>query len=333
MMNLPVILTKALAGARTLGGNGLLLAKKHAPEIMIGSGLIGFVVTVIETVHATNATNEILEERDENLAKCERALEAPTEVYSQEDYNKDVHMIKRQAQIDLIKTWIPVGTSGIASVIFVLKGYRIINGRYVATAAAYKGLEAGFERYRGNVVERFGEEVDKELLYTTKKEDIEKARKEAEERRIQSYDIKRPKTSFEKGYLDQIFDQESLYWRRNWTPDQVMDFLRQVEREMQDKLILNGHVFWNEVLDRCGMRRTSEGSVVGWIMTTHNKHDRPGERLSLGLDTMPESEMRRILSARCNSDIWVRLQPNCDGLIYQLIDLPIGMREFGKAAR
>ena len=49
-MNLPVIFTNIAKATKAYAGTGLVLAKKHAPEIMVASGVAGFVVTIIETV-------------------------------------------------------------------------------------------------------------------------------------------------------------------------------------------------------------------------------------------------------------------------------------------
>ena len=63
------------------------------------------------------------------------------------------------------------------------------------------------------------------------------------------------------------------------------------------------------------------------------KHDRKGELLSLGLanNEMPEAEIRRILGSECNEDIWIRLFPNTDGVVYKLYERPFAERaRFGE---
>ena len=79
---------------------------------------------------------------------------------------------------------------------------------------------------------------------------------------------------------------------------------------------IRGHVFLNEAWDKLGMKRTTEGQVVGWI---YNR-DQPFRRISLGLREMPEEERRRILSVHRNEDIQIWLEPNVDGVIYDMID-------------
>ena len=68
--------------------------------------------------------------------------------------------------------------------------------------------------------------------------------------------------------------------------------------------------------DLLGLDRTEEGAVVGWILTKNN----PDSFVDFGLDSMPDEERRRFLSADRNEDIKIWLHFNPDGLIYNMID-------------
>lgn len=328
-MNVGMIFTKVANGVKSLGGNTLLMCRKHAPEIMIGSGIVGFVATVVETIHATNETNDILDHKDERMAKIEDARE--TDGYSPSDYAADVAAVKHQTRWALIKTWAPVGTTGVASILLIFGGYRVINGRYVATAAAYKTLEAGFNRYRSNVIDEFGKDVDWRMQHSIKAEELEEARKEREQLANQEERQKKKgyKTAYSKNINNQIFDcNTSEYWKRYWIPHQVIEYIQTVESKLQDKLNSKGHVFLNEAYDMLGMERTTQGSIIGWINTPRNSHLEKGRFLSLGYanDECPEEEIRRILASPSNEETWAWITPNCDGVIYQLIDKPFSER-------
>ena len=322
-MNLPVIFSKAFQVTKGFAGNGILLAKKHAPELMIGAGIFGFGATVYETVKATNKTNDILDEKEATMATIEAMRdECDEEEYSDRVYQRDLQEAKRRAKWGIVRAWAPVATLGGASVISVLGGYRILNGRYVATAAAYKVLENGFDRYRGNVVERFGKDTDYELLHSIKAEDLEKARKEQAENKEIDADNKRrkgfkkrKKTSYSEIY-NGIFDEYSDRWQRYWNAEQVLHYLKTKQNELNDRLRIQKHLFVNEVNDALGFERTPEGQVTGWIITKNN----PNSKVSLGIDEMPEEELRQILNTRRNEDIRVKIRLNPDGLIYNMID-------------
>ena len=322
-MNLPVIFSKAFQVTKGFAGNGVLLAKKHAPELMIGAGILGFGATIYETVKATNKTNDILDEKEATVATIEAMRDECCEAeYPERYYEQDMKETNRRARWGLVRAWAPVGTLGAASVISILGGYRVLNGRYVATAAAYKVLENGFDRYRGNVVERFGKDMDYQLLHDIKAEELEKARKEQSENKEIEADNKRrkvlkkhKKTAYDEGY-NGIYDEYSDRWQRYWNAEQVLHYLKTKQNELNDKLKIRKHLFVNEVYDALGLERTPQGQVTGWIIT----RDNPNSQVKLGIDEMPEDELRQILSTHRNEDIRVKIRLNPDGLIYNLID-------------
>lgn len=318
-MNLPVIFSKIGEVAKKTAGTSLLVAKKHAPEIMIGSGIAGFVATIFQTVKATNKTNDILEERGRRIGICDKNPDDQTVDYDDRDLNNDISMINRQTRFNIVKTWAPVATTAIGSTVLILGGYRILNGRYVATAAAYKVLESGYERYRGNVIEEFGKDVDWRMANNIKAEELEAERREREENsELRKSSKKGKRKTRQSRYTmphSNVFDQYSEHWQRYWTPAQVWQYLKRKEAELNDKLQINKHLFVNEVWDALGLERTPEGQLCGWIITrNHDAH------VSLGLDEMPDDQVRKFMSFMNNEDIWIRLNLNPDGMIYQMIE-------------
>lgn len=322
-MNLPVIFTNIARAARTYAGTGVVLAKKHAPEIMVASGVAGFIVTIVETVKATNKTNDILETREIELNERGATYDKLGLEYTEEMYDADTKDIKHKARVALFKTWFPVVTTAGMSVILILKGYKIINGRYVATVAAYKTLEASYERYRENVVNEFGKDTDWRMANSISPERLEGIKQErmandkiAEENKGKKKKDQKPyqrRYENDRGYL---FDEDSsIYWKRWWTPTQFLDYIQQKTRELQDQFNTDGFLFVNDVLDKFGMKKTSEGQVVGWI-----KRRGKTTVISVGFDEMPDDEIRRIKAIPNNSDLRFWLNMNPDGIIYNLVD-------------
>lgn len=331
-MNLPMILSNVGRAIKGAAGGGFLFAKKHAPEIMIGTGLAGFGLTIVETVTATNKTNDILHRRDVELNERGAVEDMNGAEYTEADMDRDGKIIKRKARRQLIRTWLPVATTAVGSTALILGGYKVINGRYVATAAAYKAIEEGFNRYRGNVIEEFGEDVDWRMAHSIREDELDEVRKQKEDEKVEALKKKRAKklerTAYTKGINNAIFDSHSDYWKRYWTPYQVIEHVQQIERELQDELDSNGFVFLNKAYERLGMPPTSAGQIVGWIKTPRNLHRDKPFRLSLGYanDETPVEEIDRILASKSNEDIWMWITPNCDGVIYQMIDTPFSQR-------
>lgn len=321
-MNLPVIFTNIARAARTYAGTGLVLAKKHAPEIMVASGVAGFIVTIAETVKATNKTNDILETREIELNERGATYDKLGLEYTEEMYDADTKDIKHKARVSLFKTWFPVVTTAGMSVILILKGYKIINGRYVATVAAYKTLEASYERYRENVVNEFGKDTDWRMANSISQERLEGIKQErmandkiAEENKGKKKKDQKP---YRQKYLHDrecLFDENSIYWKRWWTSQQFLDYIVQKQRECQDLFDLQGYLFKNDVLEKFGLPKTADGQIVGWI-----KRRGKTTVISVGYNEMPDEEIRRILSIQNNADLRFWLNLNTDGIIYNLID-------------
>ena len=318
MMNLPVIFNNVSSLFTGALSTCTFFARKHAPEIMISSGLVGFGATIFETVKATNKTNDILEERDKQLKFGMKQDAVNVRLLNEEEKSK----VKIDARKALLKTWAPVATTALASTALIIGGYRVINGRYVATAVAYKTLEAGFERYRDNVTKEFGADTDWRMANNITKEELEAIKKEQRENQQIAEDNKGKKKKDRKPYKKAceqerkyLFDEYSPYWKRWWTPTQFLEFIRFKRNQLQDKFELQGYLFVNDVLEAFGLEKTAEGQVVGWI-----KKRGKSTIISVGLDELPTEELERILATRDNSNLRFWLKMNPDGIIYNLID-------------
>ena len=316
-MNLPVIFSNVGKVIKNASGMTWLFAKKHAPEVMIGAGLTGFVVTIVETVVATNKTNDILAEKEKRETLIDIELRTNPE-YTAENAENDRKELKRVTRRKLIKVWIPVVGTGTASAASVLGGYHIINGRYVATAAAYKTLETSFDRYRSNVVKEYGQDVDWRMANGYSAEEMEEIQKEREELKAKAgKDGKKRKERPGKYHNDYRFrfDDRSMYWKRWWNAEQMLDYVRYKTNELNDKFNIQGYLFVNDVLKAFGLEPTSEGQVVGWIRKKGST-----KVVSVGYDEAPPEEIRRILGTIRNEDLYWVLDMNPHGIIYNLID-------------
>lgn len=328
-MNPAMIFSNLGKAVRSLAGTTAIAAKKHAPELLVATGIGGFILTIAETVKATNNTNDILERKDALTKQIEEGR--GTEGYSEKDYAFDLKAVKNQTRWDLVKTWTPVATTTVVSAACVLSGFNILNGRYVATAAAYKTLEAGYQRYRENVIGEFGRDTDWRMAHSIKAEELAEERKKQEEiRENEKRNKKRvPRTQYSKGISNQIFDcHSSIYWKKFWIPSQAIDWVQMAESKLQDKVNIEGFAFLNDAYEMLGMPKTSQGAILGWINTPRNKHNETGRRVSLGFanNETPEDEIRRIHASPSNEEMYIWITPNCDGVIYQLIDKPFSER-------
>lgn len=318
MFNLAAIVNGISRGARTAGNTAVLLARAHAPEILIGGGIIGFGATVVSACKATEKAHDILEFKEEVERENEERLAKGA--ITQADFEMNTKVIRRNTKWELVKAYAPTATMGVAAVILVLGGYRVINGRLAASAAAYKTLEMGFERYRGNVIKEFGTDTDWKMLHGFSDEELEQRKRAMEDRKELPSGKKPTKAEIaanrrrrNEGY-NRIFDEYSERWRRYWNAEQMLDYVRIKTDQLNDELRLKGYLFLNRVYEVFGLESSPEGQLVGWIYTKNH----PSE-VSVGYKELPEEEMRRILGTRRNEDLRMWLTPNPDGIIYNLI--------------
>jgi hypothetical protein len=301
--------------SRTVHRAGLKL-KKHSPEILVVSGIIGFVGTAVMAYKAAPKVNEILEDAKENIEAIHKVVENPPEgkEYTEEDKKQALTVTYAKTGLELVKVCAPMVAVGTLSTVSILAGHNILRKRYVATAAAYTVLDRNFKDYRGRVIERFGEKLDKELRFNIKTKEIEEivTNEDGSESVV--------KTTVEEidpntvGDYVRFFDEWCTGYEKN-NPDYNLMFLKHTLNYANEKLQAQGHLFMNEVLDMLGMPRTPVGSVVGWI---YNPEDPTIDSyVSFGdiFDTTNPNK-REFVNGR---EPAIMLQFNCDGPIFEKI--------------
>lgn len=153
--------------------------KKHSPEILVGAGVVGVVASAVMACKATTKLDDVLAETKDTVDKIHDVTEHPEKIpegkeYTVEDSKKDLTIVYTQAGVKLVKLYGPAVVLGTVSIAAIIGGHHILRKRNIALAAAYTAVDKGFKEYRGRVLERFGEEVDKELRYNIKAKEIEK---------------------------------------------------------------------------------------------------------------------------------------------------------------
>lgn len=254
------------------------LAKKHSPEILLVAGIAGVIGSAITACRATLKVNDVIEETKESIDKIHTAIEkGETEAgveYTQEDSKKDLTIVYVQTGIKFIKLYGPSVIMGALSVTSILASHNVLHKRNVALGAAYAALDKGFKDYRNRVVERFGENVDRELRYNAKinkrKETIvdpetgEKKKIDKAEFVVNPSDISGYARFFEQYTTDEA---GNTIVNRNWVNNNEYNllFIKGQERFANDLLKLKRRVFLNEVYEMLGLPRTKAGQIVGWV--------------------------------------------------------------------
>lgn len=291
--------------------------KKHSPEILVGAGIVGVVSSAVMACKATTKLDEVLAEPKEKIEKVHELIENPDMVpegkeYTEEDGKKDLTILYTQSALKVAKLYAPAVILGTVSIAAIIGGHHILRKRNFALAAAYATIDKGFKEYRGRVIERFGEELDKELKYNIKSKEIEETvvNEDGTETTI--------KKTANVATLDKYSDYAKFFddGCNGWTKDPEFNlmFLKDQQRYANDLLKSKGHLFLNEVYDMLGIPRTQAGQIVGWIYD--EKHPVGDNYVDFGIYNVYNESNRNFVNGYERTII---LDFNVDGDILNMI--------------
>lgn len=244
--------------------NAGLKLKKHSPEILVVTGVIGMIGTVVTACKATTKVDSVLEEAKGKIDQIHEVSEREdiSEKYTKQDCKRDLTIVYTQTAVKFAKLyWLPI-ILGITSTASILSGHGILKKRNAALAAAYAAIDTSFKDYRGRVVERFGEKVDYELKHGIKAEKVGEALVTDEDgsQHVEQVHLNGEPTI--SGYA-KIFDETNPHWERDSDYNQL--FLIGRQKDANHKLRAKRFLFLNDVYSMLGFPETKAGQVVGWI--------------------------------------------------------------------
>lgn len=258
---------------RTLHKGGFWI-KKHSPEILTVVGSVGVVAGAVMACKATTKINPILEETKQNVDYVYAGLEKGEvnavvngEVvavpYSEKDARKDMLIYHAQGALKLAKLYAPAVMVGASGLMFMWSANNILHKRNAAVTAAYAGLFQNMKDYRGRLVDRFGKELDRELMYNVKATEIEETvvNEDGTEQVVKkTVDVAHP--DYNSIYA-RFFDESCKGWTKS--AEDNLRFLKMTQAWANKKLQADGYLYLNEVYEALGIPKTKAGHVVGWI--------------------------------------------------------------------
>ena len=254
---------------RTFNRTGLQL-KKHSPEILLAAGVVGVVASGVMACKATLKVQEIVEDAKGKIDTIHEVSNDPSmaEKYTEEDSKKDLAIVYTQTAVKMIKLYGPSVALGVASLGCMIGSNRILNKRNVALAAAYTAVDKSFKEYRGRVIERFGKQMEKELRYNIKAEEIEEVSVDEKGKEVTKKPTVEVMDPNSYSQYSIVFDDGNTGWDPD--PELTKYFLIQQQNWANDRLKAKGHLFLNEVYDMLGAKRTKAGAQVGWVYDEKN---------------------------------------------------------------
>ena len=288
--------------------------QKHSPEILAGVGVVGVVASTVMACKATMKLNDILEKSKETRDKIREVESNPRyeEQYSHEDAKKDLTINYTQTGLKIAKLYAPAVILGSASLGCLLASNDILRKRNAALSAAYMTVDKSFKEYRQRVVDRFGEEVEKEIRYNIKAEEITSTvvAEDGSETTI----TETVKTMDPNLYSDyaKFFDEASPYWQKD--PEYNFMFLKSQQQYANDLLKARGRLFLNEVYEMLGIDKTKAGQIVGWV---YNPENPIGDNfVDFGIFDMSKERVRAFVNGYEPN---ILLDFNVDGNIWSLM--------------
>lgn len=291
------------SGSRVMGRIGLA-AKYYSPQILLGAGVVGVTTAAVLACKATLELELLVEHTKLQKKGLERKThELTADEYSSTAYKRDLTKVYLNTGKELGKLYgIPLSL-GLVSIGCIIGGQSIMHQRNVAVIAAYKGLEASFNKYRDRVIESYGEEKDQDFKSGLSTEIVKG--EDGKNHKVKVLDQDDASTHV------RVFDATNTNWTHS--PDYNVNFVKTQETMANDRLARKGHLFLNDVLDDLGFPRTRSGAVTGWVYEGGN-----GDGfVDFGIKDL-QGELARVMGTDEDAD-YILLDFNHDGIILDFL--------------
>ena len=268
--------TKGLAVLSKTTAKFRLAVKKHAPAILMVTGTVSVIAGTVAACKSTLKAQEVLDTLNTDLEGVKKATEALVEhpelelSYTDEQKTKDTVAAYTRATMSMAKLYLPAALLISTGIVAMFASNKMLKKRCASLSAAYATLDSMFKRYRKNVVERYGEETDKELRYGVQKKKIEV---ETIDEKGKSKKVKKEVSVInlnEHSDYARLFSADTstcFYSDDDGRPinNANMFFLSQREKDANYRLSRKGYLFLNEVYEMLGFEPSIAGQSVGWV--------------------------------------------------------------------
>lgn len=274
---------------------------QHAPTILTGMGVAGFVATTAFTIRATAKAVDILPKLRTEVETVKN--EADDEHKDEKARSQDLAKVYLANAVVLTKIYAPTISLGTASILCVIAGHNLMLKRQARIAALYAALDTSYRAYRRRVAEKIGEEEEHNLYRRPNMRALDEEGENGETVEVIDFSdqLASPYAMF--------FDESNPNWEKNAEFNKF--FLKQQETWANDRLRGQGYLFLNEVYYALGLPRTQYGQSVGWKLKENLDDSRDGF-VSFGIEDLWDENKRAFVNGQERS---VLLDFNVDGII------------------
>lgn len=281
--------------ATTLYYKGVGKIKKNSPTILVCMGVVGVVGGTVWACVQSTKLKDILDENKNNIEEIKKKTDNTVE-----EVKKEITKEYAKTSLKVIKLYygpVIVSTISIGSII---ASNNILNNRNIALSAAYATIDTAYKKYRKEVIDRFGEDVDTEIRHAMVLKNSTTEKNDSNELDISICNA---------DTYTALFDECSSAWMKDANANRI--FLEHNQVYMNNILVTRGYVFLNEVCELLCIPKTPAGQVVGWYYNKdHQSH------INFGMFDMTDKTKLNFLNGDERS-IWLNF--NVDGNILDKI--------------
>lgn len=256
--------------------------QKHAPEILLVTGIVSTVAAVVSAFKAAPKAKEVIEEHKAQMEIVHKSADTEKE-------KKSTITVYAKSGCKLGKVLLPViGFTG-GSIVSQICGYKVLSRRFAEASAAYALLAAKFKKYRKNVANRMGETEERVIYHDLQPKEVTTTTTNENGEEV---------TKTETVFIADDDDYTGIFSRVNedgivntkWEPstEQNLTWLM-MQQDYWDKVLRcrkGKPVTLNEVRAWLDLPVTQKGQAVGWVYDPDNPEHNGDNFISFGLDPL-----------------------------------------------
>ena len=245
-----------------------LTVRKHSPEILMVAGVIGTVAGAVMACKETLELEDVLDECKQEKNELEEQY-AMCEEYSEDALKKDQVKLTIKQAAKIVKLYAPSVIMEITSIGVIFASNDIMRKRNASMAAAYATLNSMYKRYRQNVIESYGEEVDKDMRFGVKHEKVTEIDEDGNKVKIDARIVDLDNTALAISDYSRFFQMGCKGFDASSGRYNLL-YLKGIQAMFNNKLIADGYVMLNDVYRELGFDTIPEGWSIGWVYDETN---------------------------------------------------------------
>lgn len=245
-----------------------LTVRKHSPEILMVAGVIGTVAGAVMACKETLELEDVLDECKQEKMELEEQY-AMCEQYSEDALKKDQVKLTIKQVAKIVKLYAPSVIMEVTSIGVIFASNDIMRKRNASMAAAYATLNSMYKRYRQNVIESYGEEVDKDMRFGVKHEKVTEIDEDGNKVKVDARIVDLDNTALAISDYSRFFQMGCKGFDASSGRYNLL-YLKGIQAMFNNKLIADGYVMLNDVYRELGFDTIPEGWSIGWVYDEAN---------------------------------------------------------------